>query len=93
MKLLPSSLGAACLFWAAVTPVQAASTKLVITPDMIINESGLGDTGLLVDEQAQAGDPRGGSAGNCWSAWSGGWDSSYYPCYAIIDLKVQGVVF
>jgi len=87
MKLLLPSLGAACLFWAAVTPVQA-STKLVITPDMIINESGLGDASLLVDEQAQAGDPRAGAGGGCWSAWTGGWDSSYYPCYAIIDLKV-----
>jgi regulation of enolase protein 1 (concanavalin A-like superfamily) len=78
--------------WAAVLCLGAAasvqaSSKLVITPTMIINESGIGDTSRLVDEQAQAGDPRGGAGGPCWNAaWTGGWDTSFYPCHAIIDL-------
>lgn len=89
MKILPPLLGAACLFLAAITNA-GASSKLVLTPNMILNESGLGFPTRLVDEQTQAGDPRGGHGNPCWgSAYSGGWDTSYYPCHAIIDLGVE----
>lgn len=94
MKFLSTPLVAvACLAAGLITKAEAASVKLVITPNMIINESGLGETSKLVDEQAQAGDPRAGAGNPCWgSAWSGGWDTSYYPCHAIIDLgKIHNI--
>jgi hypothetical protein len=63
----------------------AGPAKLTLLPSMVINEVAQGDAGMLVDEQALAGDPAGGTGGapvtkfNVGSSW-------YYPARAIIDL-------
>ncbi|GAA3400551.1 fibronectin type III domain-containing protein [Paenibacillus hodogayensis] len=64
----------------------AAGTKIVLTPSMVTNESGNGDATLLVDEQAQAGTPKDGDAGNMTTAWQPGWGGGIYPASASIDL-------
>ncbi|WP_372633154.1 fibronectin type III domain-containing protein [Cohnella sp.] len=64
----------------------AAETKIVLTPSMITNESGLGDATLLVDEQTLAGDPANGSGGAPATSWQAGWNTSLYPVHAYIDL-------
>lgn len=49
------------------------TTKLALTPSMVVNESGLGNAGMMVDEQATAGDPREASAGGAPSTvWAPG---------------------
>ncbi|MCD9025942.1 fibronectin type III domain-containing protein [Cohnella silvisoli] len=64
----------------------AAETKIVLTPSMVTNESGLGDATMLVDEQTLAGDPANGTGGDPVTHWQAGWNSSLYPAYAYIDL-------
>ncbi|MCD9025943.1 fibronectin type III domain-containing protein [Cohnella silvisoli] len=64
----------------------AAETKIVLTPSMVTNESGLGDATMLVDEQTLAGDPANGTGGAPTTSWQAGWNSSLYPAYAYIDL-------
>ncbi|MFD0715407.1 fibronectin type III domain-containing protein [Paenibacillus sp. GCM10027626] len=64
----------------------AAETKIVLTPSMVTNESGLGDATLLVDEQALAGDPANGTGGAPVTSWQAGWNASLYPAQAYIDL-------
>jgi len=60
--------------------------KLTLTPSMVVNESGIGDATMLVDEQSQVGDPSTGSGGAPSTAWFGGWNASAYPISAYIDL-------
>jgi hypothetical protein len=57
--------------------------KLNLTTGMVVKESGGGDAGSLVDEQALAGagDP---PTGACATNWFPGW--SGYPFHAYIDL-------
>jgi hypothetical protein len=47
------------------------SSKLTLTPAMVTNESGLGNAGMMVDEQVLAGDPReyngGGAPTTVWA--------------------------
>jgi hypothetical protein len=59
--------------------------KLTLTPAMVVQESGAGDAGMLVDEQALAGDPRDGLAGQPTQSWLTGTQSSM-PANAYIDL-------
>ncbi|QJD83976.1 fibronectin type III domain-containing protein [Cohnella herbarum] len=78
--------GFGMLFLTNEGSVYAAETKIVLTPSMVTNESGLGDATLLVDEQAIAGDPANGSGGAPTTNWQAGWNASLYPAYAYIDL-------
>lgn len=69
-----------------VSPVSAVSAKINLTTSMVTNESSNGDATMLVDEQAAAGDPRGGSGGAPSTTWMPGWNASVYPASAYIDL-------
>jgi len=68
---------------------QPASQKIVLTPEMVINEAGQGDAGLLVDEQTLAGDPRAGQGGKPETVWYLKQQPVYYPLVALIDLGVE----
>lgn len=60
-------------------PDPVLSSKIVLTPSMVTNESGSGDAGQMVDEQATAGDPRQGTSGAPGTVWSpGGNNASAY---------------
>ncbi len=60
--------------------------RILLQPDMVINESGFGKAKLLVDEQKQIGDPFAIPAKTPKTAWTAGWDAWKYPIRAIIDL-------
>ncbi len=53
---------------------------------MVVNETGFGEAGKLVDEQALAGDPRAGHGGTPTTAWFPEWTAWHYPARAFIDL-------
>ena len=67
----------------------APDTKLTLTPDMVVNESGLGNASALVDEQTVAGDPASGHGGQPAKAWSPDWPGWHYPASAFLDLGVR----
>lgn len=61
--------------------------KIELKPDMIINETALGDARLLVDEQKIAGDPLSGHGGICKNYWFPGWiNDEFGGVSAVIDL-------
>ena len=76
-----------CAFLLAgrAAPVET-SQKIPLSPAMVVNETGFGDAGRLVDEQALAGDPRGGHGGKPASAWFPEWTAWHYPARAFLDL-------
>ena len=47
--------------------------KITLDASMITQESGGGDAVMLVDEQAVAGDPKGGSGGSVTTPWAENW--------------------
>lgn len=55
---------------------------ITLDPTMVVNESGEGDAGYLVDEQATAGDPKNGTGGSPSTAWA----AYNVPASAYIDL-------
>jgi hypothetical protein len=61
--------------------------RLILTPDMVLNEFVQGNAGFLVDEQAGAGDPLSGNGNETFTWWDAGTTTWKYPVYAIIDLK------
>ncbi len=63
----------------------SAQEKVTLYPYMVVNESGEGDAGLMVDEQDFAGDPLSGNANEPSTKWSTGYDVSY-PLSAYIDF-------
>ncbi len=67
-------------------------TKLVLTPEMVVNESGMGDAGKMVDEQDLSGDPLNGNSGNPYKEWYPSSNLSDYPLSAYIDLGTELVV-
>ncbi len=77
-----------CLLLMAGT-AQAAEHKLTLTPNMVINETGLGNAALLVDEQEQVGDPASGKAQAPAHPFFPGWTAWYYPAHVIIDLGAK----
>ena len=60
--------------------------KLLLTPQMIVNESALGDASQMVDEQQLAGDPLNGKGGTPKTAWAASGTEWQYPVHAFIDL-------
>ncbi|MEZ4886797.1 MAG: fibronectin type III domain-containing protein [Chitinophagales bacterium] len=60
--------------------------KLVLEPSMMTNEMAIGNPGLLVDEQAIAGDPTNNAGGNPTTTWFTNWNPSSHPANAYIDL-------
>ena len=77
-----------CLMLAAGS-ARAAEQKIELTPDMVINETGLGNAALLVDEQAQVGDPANGKGQLPAKPFFPGWTAWYYPAHVVIDLGVK----
>ena len=80
-----------CALWLVLMAVsaQAAEQKIALTPDMVINETGLGNAALLVDEQAQVGDPAGGKAQVPKQPFFPGWTAWYYPAHVVLDLGAK----
>jgi hypothetical protein len=68
-----------------------APVKIKLTPGMIINESGVGDATMLIDEQDLVGDPLNNkeAAGQPKGGWQTGWTKWRFPCSAIIDLGAK----
>ncbi len=60
--------------------------KLALEPSMMTNEMSLGDPGMLVDEQTEAGDPSNNAGGNPTTTWFTNWSPSNHPAHAYIDL-------
>jgi hypothetical protein len=69
----------------AQTP-PSASSKIVLTPDMLVNESALGNVAALIDEQQEAGDPRAKKGGQPKTDWNKDIWEIAYPISAYIDL-------
>lgn len=72
-------------FSTKVNAPPSAAGKLVLTPSMVTQESGQGDATMLVDEQAIAGNPRDGTAGQPTQGWDTGGHGDL-PASAYIDL-------
>jgi len=60
--------------------------KIPLTAAMVVNETSFGEAGKLVDEQALAGDPKGGHGGTPTSVWFPEWTAWHYPARAFVDL-------
>ncbi|WP_417589221.1 T9SS type A sorting domain-containing protein [Owenweeksia hongkongensis] len=75
--------------WACILLSTALSSqgKIVLTPDMLINVTTIGDASLLIDEQQLAGDPRSGAKSTPSTHFYGGYNSMYFPLRIVIDLK------
>jgi hypothetical protein len=67
-------------------PLVDAPQKIQLSPAMVVNETGFGEAGRLVDEQALAGDPRGGRGGTPVTVWFPEWAAWHYPARAFVDL-------
>lgn len=65
-----------------------ADTRVALRPDMIVNESGLGDAADLIDEQNAAGDPATGKGTPPSSPFFPGWSPTFYPAHVVIDLGI-----
>ena len=67
-------------------PLVDAPQKIQLSPAMVVNETGFGEAGKLVDEQAVAGDPRAGRGGTPTTVWFPEWAAWHYPARAFVDL-------
>lgn len=63
-----------------------AQEKLILTPSMVVNESGLGNAAYLVDEQNLSGDVDNSVGGDAVTTWKPSTTSTGYPASAYIDL-------
>lgn len=73
------------LFAIGARPAQC-DTRIVLRPDMVINETAIGDARKLVDEQDSIGDPGGGSGKPPQHAFFPGWTAWQYPVHVFLDL-------
>lgn len=64
----------------------AAEQKLTLTPKMLLNESAIGDSAGLVDEQEAVGDPANGKGKPPSHPFFPGWAAWQYPISVVIDL-------
>jgi hypothetical protein len=67
-------------------PSAGAAQKISLSPALVVNETGFGEAGCLVDEQALAGDPKGGHGGTPKTVWFPEWAAWHYPARAFLDL-------
>ncbi|MBL7716502.1 MAG: hypothetical protein JNL01_13640 [Bdellovibrionales bacterium] len=74
------------------TPASGTVAKLALNPAMVTNESGKGDAGLLVDEQAISGDPLAGSGGAPITYWHVSYNAADFPASAYLDLGREMVI-
>jgi hypothetical protein len=76
------------LFSAALVAARPATgaeeTRVVLTPDMVLNEAERGNPEAMVDEQALIGDPPSGEPENTWQIKSNYWNT--FPYSAHVDL-------
>ncbi len=63
-----------------------ADTRIVLRPDMVVNESAIGDAGRLVDEQGAVGDPAAGKGVRPERPYFPGWTAWQYPIQVFLDL-------
>ena len=63
-----------------------ADTRILLRPDMILNETALGDAVKLVDEQNALGDPAGGKGARPERPFFPGWTAWQYPIHVLLDL-------
>ncbi|CAM2064869.1 DUF5011 domain-containing protein [Sulfidibacter corallicola] len=75
------------LLWGMLTGLPlVAGERIVLAPHMVSLERGLGDPGLMVDEQDLIGDPRATPGPSPQTRWLGDPASMAYPYRAVIDL-------
>ncbi len=88
MKSVPHLAMALVFAWGMAlgsAPPADAGEKIVLTPDMITNESGVGAPEAMVDEQGPAGQPRVSSPETKWQ--TPGYNKlDQYPVHFYIDL-------
>ena len=63
-----------------------ADTRIMLRPEMLINETALGDASKLVDEQNAIGDPAAGSGVRPQQPFFPGWTAWQYPLSVVVDL-------
>jgi hypothetical protein len=74
-------------------PPTNTPSKLVLNPDMVINEVAKGDAGLLVDEQGPADQAPRGARATTWSVQVPEGEVDWYlPANAVIDLGREHVI-
>ena len=80
----------------ATTSPSGTSVQLTLNRSMIVNESGVGNAGKLLDQQGDVGNPRGGTGKTNQNSngaikiadqWNPGYNNDGYPLYAYIDLE------
>ena len=67
-----------------VAPALAQEVKVQLKPEMVVNESELGNPQAMVDEQQLIGDPPTGKPENTWKVNSRFW--KMFPKSAYVDL-------
>ena len=74
---------------AAKATTVATSGKIALSQTMATSENGRGNAGLLINQQAEAGDPRGGTGAAQLTGpeWEPGYNASDFPASAVIDLR------
>ena len=68
------------------TENEGPEQKVILRPDMLVNETAVGDAGPLIDEQELAGDPESGKGGKPSRPFFPGWTDWQYPVSVAIDL-------
>lgn len=81
-------LGIATGLFLSCVPPGRADTRIVLRPDMIINETALGDALALIDEQNIILDPATEKEIPPTHPFSPGWSPTQYPIHVVIDLGV-----
>ncbi len=87
-RFLVASCLCASLFATATT---AAPALIELTPDMLVNLSGVRPATELADEQDTVGDPLNGHGGKPKTIFSQGWQNKdlYFPLDVVVDLGVE----
>ena len=64
----------------------SADELIPLRPEMLLNETAMGDAAKLVDEQNAIGDPASGKGLRPQSAFFPGWQADRYPVSVVVDL-------
>src|SRR5262245_47732580 len=73
--------------WLLGTALPAqAEARLILRPEMVLNETAIGDASRLVDEQNAVGDPAAGKGMRPEHPFFPGWTAWQYPIHVLIDL-------